>query len=81
MLANGNAWEREKCPSLITVAKFMPSYDGTTARPSYDTIAFVWWNRFGRFEKDDKKAGCTATKVACGWAGAVINKSSKDWLK
>ena len=24
------------------------------------------------------KAGYTATEVACGWAGAVINKSSKD---
>ena len=49
MLANGNAWEREKCPSLITVAKFMPSYDGTTARPSYDTESHL----FGGIDLED----------------------------
>ena len=25
------------------------------------------------------KAGCTATRVACGWAGAVLEKAKKTF--
>ena len=29
-------------------------------------------------KKDENKAGYTATKVACGWAGAVMKRLTKD---